>query len=199
MALQSSNSGLLIRGSETPDPTMEETGNLLRDITFLHDRLLVYGLNQSEFQNGITRPLSFYTRSSRGSVKAWSPIVKRLTLGSPFELVVVLPAISLALPLSYAFIRVMEGISMVGPNRSVVQAEANRREAVADRERAHAAYIRSLAKRAVDHANLPDDLSLQNVVAKDVERILKSPIDIDDVQQISVPGEPEDQNDPTLG
>ena len=172
-----------LTGIERESPALEDIGNYLRDVVFLHDRLVLWQLYREDAKY---TPLQFYSRYGRKELLAWRPQSKALLLGSPFSLLVALPALAVAPAAVRAFADLLTRVSLLGPDRAHRQAETEilRQQAesqrIQNRLRSHIVdYLES------DPQNLDLSESVKYLLRNDANRLIKGAIILESVAEES--------------
>jgi hypothetical protein len=171
-----------LTGFESESPPLEEIANYLRDLVFLHDRLVLWQLHREEANYS---PLQFYGRYARRELQEWRPKTQALSVGSPFGLWLVLPAIVIASGAVRSFADVITRLSLLGPDRAYRQAETE-----ILREQANSLRIQNrLRARVVEYLesdphNLEFNEQVKSLLRNDADRLIKGAITLESVEEV---------------
>ena len=178
--------GVHLRGIEAQLPALEDVGNYLRDLVFLHDRLVLSQLRPRAGAEAYS--FSFYSRYQRRELRESRPRLKSVVLGSPFELIVLLPAMLVAPRAVMAFTGLIRQLALVGPERALLQARAAVTREEAERRHVENGMLSRVASYIEDDPErlLLSDRAMQ-LVMRDASRLAKGPIYLDGVEEITSP------------
>lgn len=178
--------GLLLRGDQQDSSSLEELANYLRDLVFLHDRLVLWELGYNSIAESHTYP--FYSRYSRRELRELQLQVKRLGIGSPFELLVSFPAALVAPSAVAAFVLLIRQLAMLGPDRSHRQAEAELLLQQARRlELDNEAFARAADSLEDDQFHLGMSQTARDRAKSELKRLAKGPVLLREVQEVQLP------------
>jgi len=98
---------IVIRGAEEKNISVEEFANFLRDLVFLHDRVLM--MASEDFSQTKIAYSFFYTRNGRPIRKEQQLALVSLRKESPFEIVVLIGSAIAVAPAAWIYFRILRG------------------------------------------------------------------------------------------
>lgn len=188
-------SEMILRGSEADSIDLEDMANFFRDLVFIHDRIWLaeskitrkYDLSASFFYTRTGRPVPETNRLKLSSIRMASPWEMAIAIGS---------ATAGGAASAWMFFQIARGVLLLPGERRLqrLQEEKLRRELANGTPQSLSPideYPRSvdevIAEGVEEHLLLAEQAAvLEPLIQKDVRRILKSPIKIEELEPRSL-------------